>query len=52
MESRNRPDVTQTVPGGLDSQISWHSAHERGEVVSLTHRPHLCPGNVPGTHFH
>jgi hypothetical protein len=33
------------------SQISWHSAHEGGEV-SLRHRPPLPPGNVPGTHFH
>ena len=22
-----------------------------GKVVSLTHRPHLPPGNLPGTHF-
>jgi hypothetical protein len=27
-ESRNRPGVAQSVPGGLGSQISWHSAHE------------------------
>ena len=51
-ESRNRPGVAQRVPGGLRFQISWHSAHEGGEVVSLTHRPPLLPGNVPGTHFH
>ena len=38
-ESRNRPGVAQRIPGGLGSQISWHSAHEDGEVVSLTHRP-------------
>jgi len=24
---------------------------EGGRVVSLTHRPHLPPGNPPGTHF-
>jgi hypothetical protein len=36
-ESRNRPGVPQRVPGGLGSQISWHSAREGGEVVSLTH---------------
>ena len=35
-ESRNRPPV----------------AHEGGDVVSLTHRPPLPPGNVPGTRFH
>jgi hypothetical protein len=51
-ESHNRPSVAQRVPGGLGSQISWHSAHEGGEVLSLTHRPPLRPGNVPGTHFH
>jgi hypothetical protein len=37
-ESRNRSDVAQGFPGGLGSQISWHSAREVGEVVSLTHR--------------
>jgi hypothetical protein len=42
-DSRNRPGVAQRVPGGLGSQIPWHSAHEGGEV-SLTHRPHLHPG--------
>ena len=50
-ESRNRPGVAQRIPGGLGSQISWHSAHEGGEVVSLTHRPPLTPRNLPGTHF-
>jgi hypothetical protein len=43
-QSRNRPGVTQKFPGGLGSQISWHSAHEGGEVVSLTHRSPLPPG--------
>ena len=32
------PDFMTTVQGG-------------GKVVSLTHRPHLPPGNSPGTHF-
>jgi hypothetical protein len=32
------------VPEGLGSQISWHSAREGDEVVSLTHRPPLPPG--------
>ena len=27
------------------------TAQERVKVVSLTHRPHLPPGNPPGTHF-
>jgi hypothetical protein len=39
--SRNRPGVAQRVPGGLCSQISWHSALEGGEFVNLTHRPPL-----------
>ena len=43
-ESRNRPDVARRVPGGLGIQISWHSACEGGEGVSLTHRLPLPPG--------
>ena len=43
-ESRNRPGVAQRVPGGLGSQISWHSARKGGEDVSLTHRPPLPTG--------
>ena len=27
------------------------TAKEGGKVVILTHRPHLPPGNSPGTHF-
>jgi hypothetical protein len=27
------------------------TAQDGGKVVSLTHRPHLPPGNPPGTHF-
>jgi hypothetical protein len=27
------------------------SAHEGGKVVSLTHRPPLPPGSIPGTRF-
>ena len=27
------------------------TAQDRSKVVSLTHRPHLPPGNAPGTHF-
>jgi hypothetical protein len=43
-ESRNRPGMAQSVPGGLGSQISLHSTREGGEVVSPTHRPPLPPG--------
>jgi hypothetical protein len=28
------------------------TAQDDGNVVSLTHRPHLPPGNAPGTHFY
>ena len=27
------------------------TAQDGGKVVSLMHRPHLPPGNTPGTHF-
>jgi hypothetical protein len=27
------------------------TAQDGGKVVSHTHRPHLPPGNSPGTHF-
>jgi hypothetical protein len=27
------------------------TTHYGGKVVSLTHRPHLPPGNTPGTHI-
>jgi hypothetical protein len=27
------------------------AAQNGGKVVTLTHRPHLPPGNTPGTHF-
>jgi hypothetical protein len=27
------------------------TAEDGGKVVSLTHRPPLLPGNIPGTHF-
>ena len=43
-QSLNRPGVVQKVTGGLRSQISWHSAREGVEVVSLTHRSLLPPG--------
>jgi hypothetical protein len=29
----------------------FKTAQDGGEVVSLTHRPHLPPRNTPGTHF-
>jgi len=27
------------------------TAQDGGKVVSLTHRPPVPPGNIPGTHF-
>ena len=42
-QSRKRPGVAQRVPGDAP-RLSWHSAHEGGEVVSLTHRLYLPPG--------
>jgi tRNA A37 threonylcarbamoyladenosine dehydratase len=48
-QSHNRPGVDQRASGGLGFQIPWQVG---GEDVSLTHRPPLSAGNVPGIHFH
>jgi len=49
------PFIGLDKPLGLQEveapRISGHSAHEGGKVVSLTHRPHLPPGDTHGTHF-
>ena len=37
--------------GKLRFQDFMTTAQKVGKVVSLTHRPHLPPGNPPGTHF-
>jgi len=50
-QSRYRPGVAQRVPGSLSSQIFMTTVQGGGKVVGHTHRPHLTPGNSPGTHF-
>ena len=42
---------TQKVPEGRCSHIFRQSVHERKTFVSLKHRPHLPPENIPGTHL-
>ena len=50
-QSRYRPGVAQRVLGSSRFPDFMTTALESGKVVSLTHRPHLPPGNSPGTHF-
>ena len=47
-QSRYRPGMAQRKLRFPDYMTM---AQNGGKVVSLTHRPPLPPGNIPGTHF-
>ena len=47
LQAQSGPDGSRK----LRFQDFMTMAQEGGKVVSLTHRPHLPPGNSPGTHF-
>ena len=47
LQARSGPE------GSRKLRFSYYitAAQDGGKVVSLTHRPPLPPGNIPGTHF-
>ena len=47
LQAWNGPEVSRN----LMFPYFMTAAQDGGKVVSLTHRPPLPPGNVPGTHF-
>jgi len=50
-QSRYRPLRGPEVSRKLMLPDFMTTAQDGGKVVSLTHRPRLPPGNIPGTHF-
>ena len=50
-QSRYRPGQAQRVSRKLRLPDFVTTAQDGGKVVSLTHRPHLPAGNIPGIHF-
>ena len=50
-QSHYKPGQAQRCSRRLRLQMSGHSAHAGGKVVSPTHRPPLPPGNISGSHF-
>jgi len=50
-QSHYRPGEAQRVLRKLRLPDFLTTAQYGGKVVSLTHRPPLSPGNIPGTHF-
>ena len=50
-QSHYRPGEAKKVIRKLRSLDFMTTAQNGGNVVSLTHRPPLPPGNSPGTHF-
>ena len=56
MPNKNKGKATpahaQRVRGNCGFQISRQSSQESGKIVSITHRPPLRSGIIPGTHFY
>jgi len=50
-QSRYRPGIFPEGSRKLRFPDFMTTAQEVGKVVSHTHRPHLPPGNPPGTHL-
>jgi hypothetical protein len=50
-QDRYRPGVAPEGSRKLRFPDFLTTAQDGGKIVSLTHRPHLPPGKIPGTHF-